>query len=95
MCDTPAAILRNWLTFVLRACIQDQERVAYYNQTGLINEVTIRKIFNARIKKETNQSLLIHTVNGRLDLFEKYFTVNHALVVPGPQHQWLVSTVFP
>ena len=93
--NTPPIILRNWLTYVLRACIHQQENTAYHNQRGLANELTIRHLYNARVKRETFQSLLRYTSNGRLDIFEKYFTVNSALVSKDAGDQWLFTTIFP
>ena len=95
MGSLPGITLRNWLTFVLRACIHEHESVAYHNQKGLVNVTTIKQLFNARVAREVHSAQLIYAANGRPDIFEKYFTVNGALVVQGPSDQWLVSTVLP
>ena len=36
--DSHAVTLRNWLAYVLRFCIYQQENLAYYNKKGLVNE---------------------------------------------------------
>ena len=80
--NTPHVILRNWLTYVLRASIHQYENIAYHNQLGMANEATIRHVYNARVKRETMQSLTLYTSNGRPDIFEKYYTNNGILLIP-------------
>ena len=44
--SSPAIALRNWLTYVLRFSIYQQENSAYYNKKGLSNELDIKLIYN-------------------------------------------------
>ena len=80
--NTPHIILRNWLTYVLRASIHQHENIAYHNKLGLANETNIRHVYNARVKRETTQNLVIYRNNGRFDIFEKYYTKNGILIIP-------------
>ena len=77
---TPCVLLRNWLTFILRHCIAEQESVAYHNGKGLANERDIKIKFNDRVKSEAMEKYLIYSNLGRTDYFEKIFTVNDFLV---------------
>ena len=45
---SPAITLRNWLTYVLRFCIHQQENLAYHNKKGLLNELDIKLDYNTR-----------------------------------------------
>ena len=42
--DSPAVTLRNWLTYVLRFCIYQQETLACHNKKGLLNETDIKLV---------------------------------------------------
>ena len=86
-----AIILRNWLRYVLRFCICQQEFLAYHNNKGLLNELTIKLVYNSRVHREAVQRLLGYKHNGRLDLFYKYYTINEAFVTK----QLQIVTSFP
>ena len=62
---SPEIILRNWLTYTLRQCIVDQERIAYHNRQGRLNEHNIKQNFNARVKREVNEKNVIYSNFGR------------------------------
>ena len=78
--NSPAIVLINWLTYVLRFCIYRQENLAYDNKKGLLNAADIKLIYNAQVHREAVQRLLYHTHNGRLYLFHKYYSVNEVFV---------------
>ena len=69
----PAVTLRNWLTYVLRACIHQQETLAYHNQRGLGNELDVKRTYNARLRREILQNFQLYLHTGRMNLFEKYY----------------------
>ena len=64
---TPAITLRNWLTFELRACIHQQENLAYHNQRGTGNELDIKRTYNTNLRRQTLQNLLLYQHKGRID----------------------------
>ena len=78
--NSPAIVLRNWLTYVLRFCIYWQENSAYHNKKGVLNATDIKLIYNAQVHREAVQRLLYYTHIGRLDLFHKYYSVNEVFV---------------
>ena len=78
--DSPAATLRNWLTYVLRFCIHQQESLAYHNKKGLLNETDIKLVYNTQVHREAVQRLLYYKHIGRLDLFHKFYTINEIFV---------------
>ena len=47
---SPGVILRNWITFLLRHCIIEQESIAYHNKKGLLNELELKAKFNDLVK---------------------------------------------
>ena len=91
--DSPNSILRNWITFLLRECIVEQERLAYHNQKGKDNIRDIKINFNNKIKAELHRKYLIYQHLGRLDYFEKIFAVNDYLIA-WESDWWQVLTIF-
>ena len=69
-------IIRNWLTFLLRECIIDQERTAYKNQLGLHNILEIQSTFEARMKTEILRSYEYHKNKGTVHIFKHTFRAN-------------------
>ena len=76
----PGIILRNWITFLLRHCIVEQESIAYHNKKGLLNEQDIRLKFNERVKAEVMGKYRIYSNLGRVDFFERIFACNDYLL---------------
>ena len=74
--NTANIILRNWLTFLLRECIINQENIAYRNKLGLHNITEIKCAFNARLKKEILQSHEYHDKRGTMHIFEHKYRAN-------------------
>ena len=68
--------LRNWLTFLLRECIMNQERIAYKNQLGLHNIREIKCTYNARLKREILQSYEFHHNKGTMHIFKHIYRAN-------------------
>ena len=86
--NSPAIVLRNWLTYVLRFCIYRQENLAYHNKKGALNATDIKLIYNTQVHREAVQRLLCYTHNGRLDLFHKYYSVNEVFVTNALMFSW-------
>ena len=74
--NTANILLRNWLTFLLRECIIDQERIDHKNQRGLDNVLDIICSFDARMKKEILQSYELHKNQGTLHVFRHIYRAN-------------------
>lgn len=91
--ESPNIILRNWITFILRKCIADQENLAYHNEKGHGNSLDIKINFNDRIKTELMKKYLIFENLGRLPYFKKIFSVNDYLIA-WENDWWQVLTLF-
>ena len=74
--NTANILLRNWLTFLLRECIINQESIAYNNQLGLHNIAEIQCTFNARLKKEILQSYEYHKDKNTMHIFREIYRAN-------------------
>ena len=81
LAQTPGGILRNWLTFLLRHCIVQQESIAYHNKKGPLNEQMIKMKFNETVKSEVMGKYRIYSNLGRTDYFEKIFAYDDYLLV--------------
>ena len=90
---SPEIILRNWLTYTLRQCIVDQERIAYHNRQGRLNEHNIKRNFNARVKREVNEKNIIYSNLGRNDYFVKIFAAKDFLIT-WENEAWQIVTFF-
>ena len=77
---SPAIVLRNWFTYLLRDCIYRQETLAYYNHKGLFNELDIKRKFNVRVVRETMQRFLHYSHINRVDLFRRIYGVKDVFV---------------
>ena len=86
--DTPAIILRNFITFTLRECILQGERDAFKRNIGFFNEVEVKRMFNSRIVRYTQQRQRTFEMMNREDLFEKFFLINDILVSREGDDDW-------
>ena len=77
---SPSVTLRNWLTFLLRECIRNQERTAYKNQLGLFNTDQIRKNFNTRVRREIDEAYVQYRSRHKCHLFKERYAVHNVLV---------------
>ena len=93
MGDSPNIILRNWVTFILRKCISDQENIAYHNGKGPANIKDIKVNFNDRIHSELMKKYNIFKHLDRLLYFENFFAVNNYLIA-WEDDWWQVLTLF-
>ena len=90
---SPNIILRNWITFLLRQCIVDQERIAYHNKKGPLNEFDIKRNLNEKVKTEIMEKYRIFSNLGRNAYFEKVFTVNDFMII-WQNNWWQVLTLY-
>ena len=91
--STPNIILRNWLTFLLRQCIVEQERIAYHNKKGNTNVTDIKVEFNQAVKRQVWLKYNILQNLGKLQEFETTFAVNNFLIA-FQNEQWEIVTMF-
>ena len=91
--DTPCVILRNWLTYLLRHCIMEQESIAFYNQSKMANELEIKLKFNQMVKSETYKKYLIYQNLDRENYFRKIFATKGFLVV-WQNNWWQILTLY-
>ena len=71
-----------------------QERSAYHNKKGQLNEAEIKLNYNEEMKRQLLQYYNIYKHQGREDYFENSFAVNNYLIV-WEEDQWQVLTIFP
>ena len=90
---SPGIILRNWMTFLLRETIANQERVAYYNQKGQNNIQDIKLAYNQNVNSEVWIKYNIYKKLGRLSYFEKIFAYNNHLIL-WENDNWQILTIF-
>ena len=92
---TPAATLRNFLTFTMREMFESQEKKAYYNDKGMFNMRDFKIKYNWKIKKYVQLSFSSSERSGGLDTFETFFCVNNALCTFNDDYQVSVAEPFP
>jgi len=91
--NKPSIILRNWMTFLLRQCIVEQENIAYHNKKGQGNIPEIKLKYNQMVKTEVWKKYNIYRNLGRTQYFENVFAVNNYLIV-WEQEQWQILTIY-
>ena len=74
--SSPRILLRNWLTFLLRECIVQQEKIAFHNDLGEGNIVHLKHTFNARVIKEVCEAYELAKHDQQIERF-------HTLRNPG------------
>ena len=84
--------MRNWLTFLLKEVISQQERLAYHNKKGQRNEIDIKINYNEEVKRQVWQRLNIFKNLDRSGFFKASFAVNH--LVTWQQDQWQILQIF-
>ena len=90
---TPGVILRNWMTYLLRETILEQESIAYHNKKGKTNENDIKIKYNEKIRTQIWQHYNIAKNLGRIDFIKNNFAVNNHLIT-WEEEQWQVLTIF-
>ena len=90
---TPNVILRNWLTYLFRQIVMEQEHRAFHNKKGPSNAQDIRSALNCKVKSEIWLKYNIYRNLDRQDYFSKIFAVNDYLIA-WENEQWNVLTLF-
>ena len=90
---TPNILLRNYMTFLLRECIADQERAAYHNGRGPSNLEDLKIRYNQKIKDEVYMKFNIYKHLGRLGFFEDVFAYRNYLIA-WEKDNWQILTIF-
>ena len=90
---TPNILLRNYMNFLLRECIADQERAAYHNGRGPGNLEDLKIRYNQLIKDEVYMKFNIYKHLGRLSFFEDVFAYNNYLIT-WEKDNWQILTIF-
>ena len=90
---TPSVILRNFLTYLLRQCIVEQEGIAYHNKRGMLNIRDAKTRFNSTVKTEIMAKYRIYAHIGRNDFFEKIFAQNEFLLA-WENNWWQILTLY-
>ena len=91
---TKNEILGNWLTFLLREIVSLQERPAYHNKKGHLNELDIKLKFNEEMKRQLLQYYILYKHLGKEDYFRNSFAIND-YIITWEKNQWQVLTIFP
>ena len=68
--NTVKTKLRNWITFLLRECISEQESVAYKNELGLQNIKEIKIKYIIKLKEQILASYRYHESKNTMHLFK-------------------------
>ena len=74
---SPGILLRNWITYLLRACVAQIEREAHCAPFDITNKIK-RKVQH-EVEQEVQHKLFRYTNENKLDLFDKIIT--HANVI--------------
>ena len=90
---TPNIILRNWLTYLFRQIVTEQEHRAFHNKKGPSNAQDIRDALNSKVKSEIWLKYNIYRNVDREDFFTKIFAANDYLIT-WENEQWNVLTLF-
>ena len=74
-------LMRNWVSYLLREFISEQERTAYHS--GKAPKLGQAKhMFSTRVKLEINKKLWRYQNDGDIGTFEKFFTHKKVLCKP-------------
>ena len=92
--SSPTILLRNWLTFHLRACIHAHERFAYHHPQGLTHEVMVRAALNRAVTQELQDRLTLFTARDQLPLFLRRYAPL-PVFLHKPQDAWVITPPFP
>ena len=91
--NTPNVTLRNWMTFLMRQCIFEQESIAYHNKKGHVNKIDLKLAYNQRVKNEVWNKYNIYSNLGKSAYFAEIFAVNNYLIT-WENEQWQILTLF-
>ena len=91
--QTTGILLRNWLTFLLRECIAQEEREAYHAKK--ISKVQkIKKKFNQAVDLEIHIKIIQYRSENNLEFLEKIITHADVLCQKGEDGVYEVTKIF-
>ena len=91
--NTPDVVLRNWLTYLFRQIVVEQESRAFHNKRGPSNALDIKIAYNQKVKSELWLKYNIYRNLEREDYFTKIFAEKNYLIT-WENEQWQVLTLF-
>ena len=91
--NTPDVVLRNWLTYLFRQIVTEQEGRAFHNKKGPSNADDIRTAYNNKVKSELWLKYNIYLSLEREDYFVKIFAHKDYLIT-WENGQWNALTLF-
>ena len=90
---TPPHLLRNWLTFHLRECIQEQERRAYHAPNSP-HVVLIQAAVNRAVTQELRDRLTLAQARTHMPLFLRRYACLPVFLQQS-QDDWVITPPFP
>ena len=83
--------MRNWLTYLLRQCIAEEERTAFYKNSDI---KVVQKKFNYILEKEVREKELRYNNENNLNIFDKAIAHQQILCKKGLSGQYEMRNVF-
>ena len=91
---TAGPLVRNWLTFLLREFIAEEERRSYHTKKKP-NLQNAKRDFNYAVKWEIRIKLLQYEHSGNTDKLDKIITHGEVLCKKGGDDQYQIRDIFP
>ena len=91
---TPGPLVRNWLTYLLREFIAEEERRSYHTKKKP-NLQKAKRDFNYAVKWEIRIKLLQYEHSGNTDKLDKIITHGDILCKKGDDEQYQIRDIFP
>ena len=91
--ETTGIILRNWLTFLLRECITQEERTAYHTKKNSNVENTKKK-FNQTLSLEIHIKSIRYRNENNLEFWEKLITHGEVICKKDEDGEYEIRQVF-
>ena len=89
---TPGVLLRNWLTYLLRDCIMQEEKEAYHSSKPNLEK--IKKKFNQAIEFEIHIKVIRYKNENNLAFFDKVITHEEVLCKKHENGEYQVTEMF-
>ena len=90
--QTAGILLRNWLTFLLRECITQEERAAYHASQPNLEKT--KKKFNQTLGLEIQVKIIRYTNENNLAFLEKIITHAEVICKKGEDGEYQITQVF-
>ena len=94
--NSPPILVRNWLTFLLRECIVQHEKMAFYNDLGEGNIIHLKHTYNARVVKEVCEAYELAKHDKQVETFYAFRNPGRVLFVDpnGGVHSGNIVRIF-